>query len=421
MAYTAAEKKRIRQAKAASANSRTQLKNPVIDGGFDKTDRTLLGYDWILIGDLVVLLAFGLIMLYSASSYTALIEEGDAAFYAKKQLFAAAAGLVVMIVVSFFPPVFWKVVSPLAYLVGAGLIMLTLTSMGIEVNGATRWLKINEYSIQPSEIMKFAVIIMMAFLLSLLIESIDRPLVFFGLFIVGIIPAGLVIVITDDLGTGIIFFGIVCIMFFVCCGKKRYLAVSVVVLACAAVWFIMSEGYRSKRIYAWLSIEDYASDEGYQVLQGLYAIASGGIFGKGLGKSTQKLSFVPEAENDMIFSIICEELGLIGAFVLILLYAVLLWRMVRIFGKTKDTFSKLVVAGVASHISVQTIVNMCVVTNLLPNTGVPLPFVSYGGTSMLILLAEIGLVLGVSRRSQRQKQPAASAERGGRRRRPEEK
>ena len=403
MADTAARKKRISQVRTASADSRTQLQNPVIDGGFDRTDRTPLGYDWILVGGLIVLLAFGLIMLYSASSYTSLTEIGTSVYYVRKQLFATLLGLGVMVFVSFIPPNFWKVASPFAFICGVGLICLTMTSLGVESNGATRWLNIGGFSLQPSEVMKFATIIMMAFLLSKYIDRIDNAKYFFVLFIIGLIPAGLVIVITDDLGTGIIFFGMIFVLFFICCRRNTYLLASVVVLAGAAIGFIMSEDYRRERIYAWLSIEDYAEGKGYQIMQGLYAIGSGGIFGKGLGKSTQKLTFVPEAENDMIFSIICEELGLVGAFILCLLYAVIIWRMLRIFSKTADTFSRLVVAGVAAHIAIQAIVNMCVVTNLLPNTGVPLPFVSYGGTSTLILLAEIGLVLAVSRRSQRGK------------------
>ena len=403
MADTAAKKKRISQVRTASADSRTQLQNPVIDGGFDRTDRTPLGYDWILVGGLIVLLAFGLIMLYSASSYTSLTEIGTSVYYVRKQLFATLLGLGVMVFVSFIPPNFWKVASPFAFVCGVGLICLTMTSLGVESNGATRWLNIGGFSLQPSEVMKFATIIMMAFLLSKYIDRIDNAKYFFVLFIIGLIPAGLVIVITDDLGTGIIFFGMIFVLFFICCRRNTYLLASVVVLAGAAIGFIMSEDYRRERIYAWLSIEDYAEGKGYQIMQGLYAIGSGGIFGKGLGKSTQKLTFVPEAENDMIFSIICEELGLVGAFILCLLYAVIIWRMLKIFSKTADTFSRLVVAGVAAHIAIQAIVNMCVVTNLLPNTGVPLPFVSYGGTSTLILLAEIGLVLAVSRRSQRGK------------------
>ena len=403
MADTAAKSKRISRVRPASADSRAVPENPVIDGGFDRTDRTPLGYDWILVGGLIVLLAFGLIMLYSASSYTSLTETGTSVFYVKKQLFATLLGLVVMVFVSFIPPNFWKVASPFAFAAGVALIGLTMTSLGVESNGATRWLNIGGFSLQPSEVMKFAAIIMMAFLLSKFADRLDNAVYFFALFVIGLIPAGLVIIITDDLGTGIIFFGMIFVMFFICCRRNTYLLVSVVVLAGAAIAFIMSEDYRRERIYAWLSIEDYADGKGYQIMQGLYAIGSGGIFGKGLGKSTQKLTFVPEAENDMIFSIICEELGLAGAFILCLLYAVIIWRMLRIFSKTTDTFSRLVVAGVASHIAIQAIVNMCVVTNLLPNTGVPLPFVSYGGTSTLILLAEIGLVLAVSRRSQRGK------------------
>ena len=398
MAYTGALKKEGNTSAKPSKESVNE-NSGVIEGRWGNKKIPLFGYDWPLFIATLLLIAFGLIMLYSASSYISLSDYGYSYFYARKQLLVSLFGLLVMAIVSVIPMRFWKTVSVPAFIFGLFLIFLVKTSLGVESNGAKRWLNIGGVSVQPAEVLKLATIIMLAFVISKFEKWLDDWRIFFPIFILGLIPAGLVAVVTDDLGTAIIFFGILFVMLFVACKKYRYLAVSAIVLIAAAIYFIVSEEYRLLRIKAWLSIEDYADSTGYQIMQGLYAIGSGGIFGKGLGKSTQKLSFVPEAENDMIFSIICEELGLIGVIILCLLYGIILWRMKKVFDRTKDTYARLAVAGVAAHITIQAIVNMCVVTNLFPNTGVPLPFVSYGGTSTLILLAEIGLVMAASRNS----------------------
>lgn len=391
MADLAYKKRRSKQAVSEDVSSQ------VIDGGFGNK-RPLFGYDWPLVAGIILILVFGLLMLYSASSYTSLVSTGSSYYYVKKQIFATLVGLVAMVVVSFIPMNFWKYASIPIFAVAVGLIFLVNTSLGVESNGARRWLNIGGFSLQPSEVLKFAFILIMAFILARFIKYVDKFWAYILIFIFGVISPALVILVTDDLGTAIIFFGILLVMLFVCCRKLRYIVFSVIVVAAAAIYFIMSEDYRRERILAWINIEDYADDEGYQIIQGLYAIGSGGFFGKGIGKSTQKLSFVPEAENDMIFSIICEELGFFGVLILVLLYGVIIWRMMKIFNRTMDLFSRLVVAGVASHIGIQALVNMCVVTNLFPNTGVPLPFISYGGTSSVILLAEIGLVLAACRK-----------------------
>jgi len=157
------------------------------------------------------------------------------------------------------------------------------------------------------------------------------------------------------------------------------------------------EGFRSERILAWLDPESYAQGKGFQTLQALYAIGSGGVWGKGLGQSMQKLSFIPEAQNDMIFSIICEELGLFGAIAIILMFIMLLWRMMIVANNARDLFGAMLVVGVMGHIAIQAVLNIAVVTATIPNTGISLPFISYGGSSVLFLLIEIGLVLSVAR------------------------
>ena len=208
------------------------------------------------------------------------------------------------------------------------------------------------------------------------------------------------------MSSAIIIFGIATVMVFVCSQKTLpFMLIGGAITGGAAliVYMVMhgiipeTLSYRTARIRAWLQPEAYASGTGYQTLQSLYSIGAGGIFGKGLGQSTQKLGFVPEAQNDMIFSIICEELGLFGAIAILLMFVILIWRFVIVANNASDQFGAFIVTGVMAHIAIQVILNIAVVTNTIPNTGITLPFISYGGTSILFLLYEIGLCLSVSR------------------------
>ena len=211
------------------------------------------------------------------------------------------------------------------------------------------------------------------------------------------------------MSSAIIVFGIAALMLFVASPEyKKFIilaaggaaAIAVLVFFISQAASSESMGFRSERILAWLDPEAYASGKGFQTLQALYAIGSGGILGKGLGQSMQKLSFLPEAQNDMIFSIICEELGLFGAIAVILMFIMLLWRMMVIANNAPDLFGAMLVVGVMGHIAIQAILNIAVVTNSIPNTGISLPFISYGGSSVIFLLIEIGLVLSVAKRIQ---------------------
>ena len=217
--------------------------------------------------------------------------------------------------------------------------------------------------------------------------------------------AAMVYLITSNLSSAIIIMGISVLMVFVASPDyKKFVLMVLAVIAAAAIVIVMTvnagdslEGFRSERILAWLDPESYAQGKGFQTLQALYAIGSGGIWGKGLGQSMQKLSFIPEAQNDMIFSIICEELGLFGAIAIILMFIMLLWRMMIVANNAKDLFGAMLVVGVMGHIAIQAVLNIAVVTATIPNTGISLPFISYGGSSVLFLLIEIGLVLSVAR------------------------
>ncbi len=364
--------------------------------------------DYSLIFLILFLLAFGLVMLYSTSSYEAATEYGDSAYYLKRQMFFSVLGLVWMIAVSQIPYTFWKRIAVLGYFASIALIALVIP-YGISANGAKRWLKVPgvPMNLQPAEVAKVAIIIFSA----ILIERLGRKnLMTLRGFITPMIPAAIVAVmlwqITDNLSSAIIIIAIVTGMLFVACPDyKRFVVLAVIVFAAAvaAVLFIVysadqtSLDFRGERILAWLNPEQYASGKGYQTLQALYAIGSGGFFGKGLGQSMQKLGFIPEAQNDMIFSIICEELGLFGAFCVLLTFILLLWRFMLIANNADDFYGAMLVVGVISHIAVQVILNIAVVTNTIPNTGVSLPFISYGGSSIFFLLTEIGIVLSVAK------------------------
>ena len=283
------------------------------------------------------------------------------------------------------------------------LILLVLSPLGIEANGARRWLNLG-LSVQPAEVAKLCMILFLASFICKMGKGIRSPK---GFWIVLMMPVPICVMIwqiTNNLSSAIIIFGIAFLMLFVASPSyKRFIVLGTVgVAAAAALVFVIlqmdssSLDFRGNRILAWLNPEDYASGTGFQTLQALYAIGSGGIFGKGLGQSIQKLGFVPEAQNDMIFSVICEELGLFGAVLLILMFMFVIYRFMVIAGNAPDLMGALLVVGVMAHIGIQVILNVAVVTNTIPNTGVTLPFISYGGTSVLFLMCEMGLVLSVS-------------------------
>jgi len=374
-----------------------------------KGTRKTSGYyvDYSLIFIVLFLLGFGLIMVYSASSYEASISEKlnyDAAYYLKKQLQSSLIGLVAMIVVSRIPYHFWERFAVMGYAVSVILILLVLTPLGYEANGARRWLRIG-ISIQPAEIAKLAMILFLASFICKLGKGIRTKKGF--LLVLGIpLPiCALVWFITENMSSAIIIFGIAFLMLFVASPDYKpfviigVLGVAVVATAVFALTQLDASqlGVRGARILAWLDPEAYASGKGFQTLQALYAIGSGGIFGKGLGQSMQKLGFLPETQNDMIFSIVCEELGLFGGIAIILMFLLLIWRFMIIANNASDLFGALLVVGVLGHIAIQVILNIAVVTNTIPNTGISLPFISYGGSSVLFLLIEIGLVLSVAR------------------------
>lgn len=366
--------------------------------GRQKKKRQIKYFDYSLLFIIIFLICFGLVMLYSTSAYDAQLTFKDPTHYLKRQGFAFGLGLAGMFVISRIDYRVWKRFGGVAYLVAILLCTLVLIpGIGIEHNGSRRWLGIPNSSLefQPSEFAKLAVIMFLASMICRFPKKMAKfsTVVKVMIFILPLFA----LIAYNNLSTAIIVMGIGVAMIFV--ASPKYLQFVIVgaagVLGIVLFLVLPSAGYRGERVEMWQHPENFA--KGYQTLQGLYAIGSGGLFGKGLGNSMQKLGFVPEAPNDMIFSIVCEELGLFGAVCVILLFLLLLWRFMVIANNARDLYGALLVTGIMAHIAIQVILNIAVVTNSIPNTGVTLPFFSYGGTSVVFLMAEMGLALSVSR------------------------
>ena len=368
-------------------------------------------FDYSLLIAVIALCCFGLVMVYSASAYSCAIDPkvNDPAYYLKRQGEFMLLGFVAMVVVSRIDYHWYSRLAALGYAAAFLLMVLVdfVPGFGKESHGKKRWFMIAGHTLfQPSELVKVVVILCLAVFLYHIGKNLDKK---FGkaLFLLAAIVAPIdALVIINNLSTGLIILGIAFVMVFVASEKRMPFVVAVTLIAAAA--FIATKGakqlvdmgilqfYQAERILVWQDPWAYPLDGGFQVIQGLYAIGSGGLFGKGLGNSIQKLSFIPESQNDMIFSIICEELGVFGAVSVILLFFFLIWRLVVIANNAPDLLGSLLVVGIMAHISLQVILNIAVVTNSIPNTGVTLPFISYGGTSILFLMVEMGMALGVS-------------------------
>lgn len=362
-------------------------------------------YDYNLLAAVILLTCFGLVMLYSTSAYEAAQNyNGNDTFFFGKQALICVGSLILVLIFSQIDYHVYAKFSPHIYAVSIFLLIIT-RFIGRTVNGARRWIYIGPISFQPAEIAKVAIIL---FLPSVIVKmgnkmkGVRAPLT---ILLFGGVASFCTYVFTENLSTAIIVAGITVILIFIVHPETKPF-LWLFALGTAAVFLFVrvlakmatsSGSFRLRRILVWLDPEANSADGGYQVMQGLYAIGSGGFFGKGLGNSVQKLGAVPEAQNDMIFSIICEELGVFGAGMVILLFVFLLYRLYFIAQNAPDLLGALIATGVFVHIALQVVLNIAVVINLIPTTGITLPFVSYGGTSILFLMAEMALALSISK------------------------
>ncbi len=362
-------------------------------------------YDYSLLVIICVLVCFGMIMLYSTVAYTAQLQNITATEYLSNQILATIIGFAGMIFLSLFDYHHFQKFSVWIYIVSLILVLMVLTPLGITRNGATRWIGVGPLSFQPAEVVKIAVILFCAHFMNKWYKKKNAVAVDL-LVLLFIIPAPLMLwLITDNLSSAIIVAGIALVVIFVANPNYGFFIFNAVLVIGVAAFIVLNidwivslnDNFRFERIQAWLNPEDYAQGTGFQTLQSLYAIGSGSFFGKGLGNSIQKLKFLPEPQNDMIFAIICEELGLFGAVCVILMFLFMIWRFMVIATNAPDLYGMFLVVGIMAHIAIQVLLNIAVVTNTIPNTGITLPFISYGGTSAMFLLWEMGIALGVSR------------------------
>ena len=356
--------------------------------------------DFTLLITIILLIGIGLVMVLSASSPSALAISGDSYKYFNKQLLFAVLGVIAMMAISKIDYRFYQKFYKHAWWLSAAL-LVAVKLIGKNVNGAQRWIYITKtLSFQPSEIVKFLVIVFYA---GILVKNRDDlPYFWKGLVkhICMVAPLIALLILEPHFSASIVIVGIVCIMMIVAgCKFSQFVAVGGGVGIPAIVLLIVKSPYRLKRVVSFLDPWKDATDTGWQVIQSLYAIGSGGLFGVGLGDSKQKYLYIPEPHNDFIFSIIGEELGFVGCTVIIVLFAIFIWRGILIAMRAPDMFGSLVAVGITALIGIQVIINIAVVTSSMPATGMPLPFFSYGGTALVVLLAEMGIVLRISRYS----------------------
>ena len=359
-------------------------------------------YDYALLFITLGIALFGVLMIYSAGYYAASLLNSPYRFV-KQQLIGLGVGFLLMITISKLDyQIFIQTIAGKKYRITlvhivyviALVLQVAVLVVGMEYNGAKRWLKFGPLQFQPSEITKIVVILFISYVVYRNRKTLDdfRGFLSIMLYILPLVG----FIAKENLSSAIVVAGISVGMCFVASRKKGYFVIcGLILVGAAALYVIFGDPFRMQRIQIWLNVE--TNENAHQIKQGLYAIASGGLFGNGLGQSMQKLGYIPEAYNDMIFAVICEELGIVGAAMVIIAFIVLFWRIMVIACHAPDIFGTMVCAGVMIQLAIQVVINVAVVTNTIPSTGIPLPFISYGGTSEMIMLAEMGLVLGVSR------------------------
>lgn len=358
-------------------------------------------FDYTLVSLVILLSLIGLVMIFSSTYYhDAAKHDGNIFYTVSRQAVFTSVAIAAMFFVSRIDYHRWVSLVKFAYPLSVILGILVLF-VGKEVNGQKRWFAVGPISFQPAEFAKITLILTLADLCRRNYKNLSnyKVLFFAALFTFPIFLP----VASANLSSGLIIAGIAFCMMFIASDRKGVFITSIVGGVAAVVAAFQTgllekvlDTYQMNRIYAWFDPVAYSTTNGFQTVQGLYAIGAGGLFGKGLGESIQKMGYLPEAQNDMIFSIICEELGLVGAGIIIILFVVMIWRFMFIAFNSPDFLGMMITVGVMAHISLQVMMNIAVVTNSMPNTGVSLPFISYGGSSVLFLMIEIGIILNVS-------------------------
>ena len=365
------------------------------------------GLDMPLLIFILVLLAIGLVMLFSASYANSYYLQGNSYYYISRQAVFAVFGVAAMLLISTFDYHSFHKLAIVIFGVSLFLLVFLLICRYAHIESianwegdATRWLNFGFVSFQPSEIAKFALIVLFAHMISRNLDRMDT-------FRYGVVPyvaiMGLVaalIFLESHLSATLIILALGAIMMFVGGTKPRWFLIGGVLVAAVLLFVVVTKGgYQMDRIRIWLDpfSSDLDRDLTHQTRQSLYAIGSGGLLGVGLGQSRQKYLYLPAPQNDFIFAIVCEELGFVGALVIIVLFALLIWRGVYVSIHARDKFGMLLGLGITFQVGLQAVLNICVVTNTIPNTGISLPFFSYGGTALLMLLGQMGILLNISR------------------------
>ncbi len=358
--------------------------------------------DYFILLATIFLVLFGVVMVFSASYYYAKNTYNDTLYFFKRQAIWGVIGFICMIFVSNINYNFFRKYSKMLFMISILLLILVLIpGIGKKVKGARRWIELGPVGFQPSEIAKLGIILYLPNFICSRKKILSRLRGFVICLIIPLIPA-LLVVVEPNASTAMVMMGIAVSIIFVASPKIWYFFIPVIGAIGAVLAMAFGDGFRKKRFMAWLDPFSDPTDKGFQTVQSLLAIGSGGLFGLGLGQSRQKLGFIPEAHNDIIFSIICEELGICGAILLVLLFGVLIWRGYHTAMNATNAYCCYVASGITSMIAIQVILNIAVVTNIIPNTGVPLPFISYGGTSLVIMMSSIGILLSISKVFQEQ-------------------
>ncbi len=364
-----------------------------------------LGMDMTFLFLVVILVIIGIIMMYSASYPSALRYDDDSQNYLYKQSIFAIVGFVAMIGISYFDYHHFHLLAPFIYLLGLVLLGVVLAMPG----DPKRWIRLGDFSIQASEVAKFALILALADWSSKHFREMHT-------FKTGVLPCILMLgvyiglLVLEPHYSGIVILTILAaVMMFIGGVRKRYFVIAGALIAAAIIILLVTDklGYAMQRLDGWGQALIYTNEDmwqlTYQTRNSLYAIGSGGVWGLGLGQSRQKFMYIPEAQNDFVFAIVCEELGLVGAVLILCLFILLVWRGITISMRAKDPFGSMLGTGLSAQIGIQAILNILVITDWLPNTGISLPFFSYGGSSLIMLMAQMGIVLSISRTSNLEK------------------